>query len=601
MVRTTVAVLAEIHQLAVDFPMLCTEGMDFPTPSHRGHPLRYLRIAAPTAGARQAVLITAGLHAREWVPPDAVLDFARRLLRAYSTAGATIDLPPLTGARAVPYDNLSSGAPVPDTLELPATSINRPRIVAALEKLEIYLAPLVNPDGREYSMGPPAGPVGGFTSNFWRKNNPPADGVDPTSVATGVNLNGNFPVPASSPTTGTLWGDLERYYAPSAGLGTSDVNASNNPAQLELYVGPTAGSEPETAFVMWLVETKRIRFFMDIHTSAHLISFPWAMEHNGTDIAQRFSETGWDSRPAAGAAPHLPPAAGLPGRDGTLGTIYSEYMPDNAPYRLARTHLTVARNIRDDIRGAAGSDAEAISQSTYNDRTYTGLPEGSISELLYAAPASGMDWVFSRQFSGAAPSPIYAFAFEAGAANEGGFQPNYSTQYPKHDREITLGIMGLLTFAAAWTPPAPPPSPPPAPAPSGGGGWCPCTIATAAYGTPWHPRLLYIRRVRDEELRATRLGRAFLRAVEGVYHPLSPPIARFIASRPRARALTRGFVVAPVYGAIRACDRLAARLPSREQRAAALVALFSLLVLIGAAAAAMVFWWLASAVAAVRG
>jgi hypothetical protein len=101
--------------------------------------------------------------------------------------------------------------------------------------------------------------------------------------------------------------------------------------------------------------------------------------------------------------------------------------------------------------------------------------------------------------------------------------------------------------------------------------------------------------VRDEALRPTRLGRAFLRAVEGVYHPLSPPIARFIASRPRARALTRGLVVAPVYGAIRACDRLASRLVSREQRAAALVALFSLLVLTGAAAVAAAIWGLASA------
>ncbi|HSK02171.1 MAG TPA: M14 family zinc carboxypeptidase [Kofleriaceae bacterium] len=597
MARTTAAVLAEIHQLALDFPTLCTEGTDFPRSSHRGHPLRYLRIASPAAGPRQAVLITAGLHAREWAPPDAVLDFARRLMRAYATPRATIDLPALTGSTAIEYVNMSGSAPAPDTLDLPATSINRPRIVAAMDRLEIYLAPLVNPDGREYTMAPVVGPPS-FPSSYWRKNRPPADGVDPTTVVTGVNLNGNFPVPG--PTAGTLWDELQRYYSPAAGLGTGDINASNNPADPELYVGPTGGSEPETELVMWLVANKRIRFFMDIHTSAHLISFPWAMEQNGTDAGMRFDEPAWDSTPATSTSPHRAPS-GQPGRDGTRGTVYRELMPDGAPHRLARTHLTVARNLRDDIAGAAGPDAEAISQSTYNDRTYSGLTEGPISELLYAAPASGMDWVFSRQFTDPTLAPIYAFAFEAGAPNEGGFHPNYVTQYPKHDREITLGIMRLLTFAASWAPPAPP-APPPAPAPApSGNGWCPCTIATAAYGTPWHPRLAYIRRVRDEELRATRLGRAFLRAVEGGYHRLSPPVARYIASRPRARAFTRRCVVAPVYGAIRGCDRLASKIGARESRVRALVGLFSLLALAGLLAVAMVAWWLASLIARVGG
>jgi hypothetical protein len=321
------------------------------------------------------------------------------------------------------------------------------------------------------------------------------------------------------------------------------------------------------------------------------------MERNGTDPTMRFSEAAWDSRPAAGSNPHEPPITGRPGRDGTMGNDYSEYMP----YELSFELLTVARNIRDDIRRAAGADAEAIAQSTYNDRTPSArryAPMGSIAEILYAAPASGMDWVFSRQFADPTLAPIFAFALEAGAANEGDYHPDYVTQYPKHDREITLAIMRLLTFAAHW---APPPVPSPTPAPTSKTDWCPCTIATAAYGTPWHPRLAYVRRVRDEELRATRLGRAFLWAVEGVYHPLSPPIARFIASRPRARAFTRRFVVAPVYGSIRACDRLASKLGSREQRVRALVGLFSLLALAGLAAVVMVAWWLASIVAEVGG
>jgi hypothetical protein len=209
-----------------------------------------------------------------------------------------------------------------------------------------------------------------------------------------------------------------------------------------------------------------------------------------------------------------------------------------------------------------------------------------------------MEGVFRRQYTHPPLAPIYAFAVAAGAPTGGGFHPNNPTLYPTPHRAITLGIWRLLPVGAAGAPPAAPPAPSPAPS---GNGWCPCTIATAAYGTPWHPRLAYIRRVRDEELRTTRLGRAFLRAVEGGYHRLSPPIARYIASRPRARAFTRRCVVAPVYGTIRACDRLASNIGARDSRVRALVGLFSLLALAGLVAVVMVAWWLASMIARVGG
>ncbi|MEO6666279.1 MAG: fibronectin type III domain-containing protein, partial [Nitrospiria bacterium] len=62
-----------------------------------------------------------------------------------------------------------------------------------------------------------------------------------------------------------------------------------------------------------------------------------------------------------------------------------------------------------------------------------------------------------------------------------------------------------------------------------------CFIATAAYGTPWHPRVAALRHFRDQRLLTTGWGRAFVAA----YERFSPPLARVIAPRAPLRAATR--------------------------------------------------------------
>lgn len=63
-----------------------------------------------------------------------------------------------------------------------------------------------------------------------------------------------------------------------------------------------------------------------------------------------------------------------------------------------------------------------------------------------------------------------------------------------------------------------------------------CFIATAAYGTPWHPHVQSLRAFRDARLRPSRLGRAFVAAYERVSPPLAKVIARHDALRAAARA-----------------------------------------------------------------
>jgi subtilisin family serine protease len=62
-----------------------------------------------------------------------------------------------------------------------------------------------------------------------------------------------------------------------------------------------------------------------------------------------------------------------------------------------------------------------------------------------------------------------------------------------------------------------------------------CFIATAAYGSPWHPHVASLRTFRDRFLRPHALGRAVIAA----YETISPPLARTIAPRPTLRAVTR--------------------------------------------------------------
>lgn len=65
-----------------------------------------------------------------------------------------------------------------------------------------------------------------------------------------------------------------------------------------------------------------------------------------------------------------------------------------------------------------------------------------------------------------------------------------------------------------------------------------CFIATAAYGSALHPRVVSLRRFRDRFLITNAPGRALVAA----YYRASPPMASFIAERPAARALTRALL-----------------------------------------------------------
>ena len=79
-----------------------------------------------------------------------------------------------------------------------------------------------------------------------------------------------------------------------------------------------------------------------------------------------------------------------------------------------------------------------------------------------------------------------------------------------------------------------------------------CFIATAACGSPYACEVELLREYRDTMLQPSRLGRAFVRW----YERTSPPAARWIAARPRARGLVRQLFIRPVAALISAILRM---------------------------------------------
>jgi hypothetical protein len=88
-------------------------------------------------------------------------------------------------------------------------------------------------------------------------------------------------------------------------------------------------------------------------------------------------------------------------------------------------------------------------------------------------------------------------------------------------------------------------SPPPAAGNPGGGGGGGCFIATAAYGSYLHPKVMVLRQFRDRVLLPNRPGRLLVAA----YYRLSPPLAAIIARHEALRKVSR-WLLAPMVFAI---------------------------------------------------
>jgi carboxypeptidase T len=166
--------------------------------SIEGRPIHVLRIGPRRDGA-PAVLFMGCHHAREWIAVEVPFLLAKELVQ-----------------RA-----------------------DEPEIAGWLSRGEVWVAPMVNPDGHEHCR---------TAERLWRKNRRSnADG------SVGVDPNRNY---------GYMWGVL-------------DVPTSSHVPSDETYVGPRAFSEPETRAVRDLVACRNFLGVITYHSYSQLILYPW--------------------------------------------------------------------------------------------------------------------------------------------------------------------------------------------------------------------------------------------------------------------------------------------------------------------------------------
>ena len=274
------------------------------------------------------MLLVGGTHARELINPDLLAGLALRLCWAYTNG---------TG--------LTFGGK--------AWSSTDVRLV--VDGLDIFIVPLINPDGRAWVQSP-----AGY--QWWRKNR----GFN-SDGSRGTDLNRNYDF---------LWPWI---------IGQTSASPPS-----DVYHGSAPFSEPETRNVRWLLDSyPNIACFVDVHSYSELILYPWGDDDNqSTDSTQHFLNPAWN------------------GLRGVAGTGYGEYIPAadetkfvdrgvkvrNAISAVRGRTYTVQQSF--DLYGTSGGSSDYV-YSRFFRRTGARKVWGYVFETNFLGP--GGDWQYGFQ------------------------------------------------------------------------------------------------------------------------------------------------------------------------------------------------------------
>ncbi|XP_046952016.1 carboxypeptidase A4 isoform X1 [Lynx rufus] len=191
------AIYHEMDSIAGDFPDLASRvkiGHSFENRS-----MYVLKFGTAEGGRRPAIWLNAGIHSREWISVATAIWTARKIASDYG---------------------------------------KDPTITSILEKMDIFLLPVANPDGYVYTQ---------TQNRLWRKTR----SINPGSRCVGTDPNRNW-------------------NASFAGEGASD-----NPCS-EIYHGPHANSEVEVKSVVdFIQEHGNFKCFIDLHSYSQLLMYPY--------------------------------------------------------------------------------------------------------------------------------------------------------------------------------------------------------------------------------------------------------------------------------------------------------------------------------------
>ena len=240
---------AELDKLVAEHPGLCTKvslGK-----SAEGREIWALRISEGES-EKTGVVITGCHHAREWMSVEIPLHVAKTVLEG-----------------------------------------DRSR----LEKGEIWVVPVVNPDGYEHSRN---------SDSWWRKNRRPVE-VDAMGVATdaiGVDLNRNY--------SDGVHTELYRPESDTPGSTSDDWGVTSDDPDSDSYRGPSGASEPETQALLALeLGHKNIRGVIDHHSYGEMILYPWGYTTEPSPVKDLHVEIGTKMNAAMGNKYELQQSSGL--------------------------------------------------------------------------------------------------------------------------------------------------------------------------------------------------------------------------------------------------------------------------------------------------
>jgi murein tripeptide amidase MpaA len=250
--------------------------------------------------------------------------------------------------------------------------------------LNLFFYPCVNPDGRHHSQ---------TNAALWRKNRRPHPNG---GNCIGVDINRNFDF---------LWDHLAKF------AHDSNVSASSDPCDANVYRGPSPASEPETANVTWLLDNNpRIRWHVDVHSAVPVILHSWGSDQNQTtDSTQTFLNQAFDS--VRGRA-----------NDGAYGEFMTSSDLDIV--------VSVASQMNDGVKAVRGDDYGV-------DQAFG----------LYPTSGASDDYAFSRHFADPSKTKTYGFCMECGHS----FQPPWS----EAEQVILEVSSGLIAFFLATSSQAP--------------------------------------------------------------------------------------------------------------------------------------------------
>jgi carboxypeptidase T len=175
--------------------------------TYEKRPIYALRVAPKSGVSVCRLLILGGHHAREWIAAEVPYLIGERFVRRAADS----------------------------------------RISALLERAEVWIVPVVNPDGSDYSHLPDSG--GG--DRTWRKNRRPVGANTAGRPIFGVDLNRNYDI------------DFR------GGGGTSSALGAEN------YPGEQAFSELETQAICNLVQRFEFQFAVSYHSFSQEVLYPF--------------------------------------------------------------------------------------------------------------------------------------------------------------------------------------------------------------------------------------------------------------------------------------------------------------------------------------